>query len=151
MTSRVRRRTTAAHARVHLSRAQAAIKLVANHEPLLRDVTNAAPSTQQGLKRVGVYDAPYVDMMLLETTRRLLGYTPTSRATFEQLEQKLNPLQMGMDKAWVGTATYLDQRIQSSVGQKPGRAPDLSEEAARAMKAVMFELAPAPYPVGPTY
>ena len=151
MTSRVRRRTTAAHARVHLSRAQAAIKLVANHEPLLRDVTNAAPSTQQGLKRVGVYDAPYVDMMLLETTRRLLGYTPTSRATFEQLEQKLSPLQMGMDKAWVGTATYLDQRIQSSVGQKPGRAPDLSEEAARAMKAVMFELAPAPYPVGPTY
>ena len=135
----------------HEYREEAALKLVANHEPLLRDVTNAAPHTQTNLKRAGAYDAVFVDKMLLETTRRLLGCTDATRAQFDALAQPLDPLAMGMQKAWGVTAQYLDQRIQSSVAQKPGRAPDLSDEAAKAMKAVMFELAQPAYPVGPSY
>ena len=133
----------------HAAREEAAIKLVANHEPLLRDVCNGAPHTQTSLKRAGAYDAQYVDKMLMETCRRLLGCTEVTRATFDSLANQLNPLEMGMAKAWETTARYLDQRVQSTDAQKPGRAPDLSEEAANAMKAVMFELAAPAYPVGP--
>ena len=41
---------------------------------------------------------------------------------------------------WVQTSKYLDTRTQSTPEQKPGRAPDMSEAAGAAMKAVMAEL-----------
>ena len=93
-------------------------------------------------------DAAYVDAMLIETTRRLIGCSEKNSQLFAGLEQRLNPLEMGMSKAWETTARYLETRIQSDPSQKPGRAPDLSEEAAAAMKTVMFELAAPPFPVG---
>mmetsp|Transcript_84140 Transcript_84140/g.167932 ORF Transcript_84140/g.167932 Transcript_84140/m.167932 type:complete len:179 (-) Transcript_84140:628-1164(-) len=91
------------------AREEAALKLVANHEAVMRDVTNAAPKTQENLERVGIMDAGYVDEMLRETCRRLLGRRPGT----EQLKVEVNPLQMGQQKAWARTAKYLDKRIQA--------------------------------------
>ena len=38
-------------------------------------------------------------------------------------------------------ARYLDKRIQSTASQKPGREPDMSEDAGAAFKAVLVEVA----------
>lgn len=75
----------------------------------MRDVTNQAPKTQSQLERLGPYDAQFVDDMLRETCRRLLGRRPGTDA----LRVEMNALQMGMQKAWVHTAKYLDKRIQA--------------------------------------
>ena len=41
---------------------------------------------------------------------------------------------------WAQAAAYLDGRIHAAPEQKPGRAPDMSVEAADAMKAVMADV-----------
>ena len=43
-------------------------------------------------------------------------------------------------KAWVRTVAYLQQRIQAAHAECPGRAPDLSEAAAAAMRAALAEV-----------
>lgn len=104
----------------------------------MRDVTNPAPKTQENLERLGVFDAPFVDEFLRETCRRLLGQRPGST---EQLRIHLDPMKMGQQKAWVHAAKYLDKRIQGMPEDRPGRAPDMSQQAAAAMRAVMYEVA----------
>jgi len=41
--------------------------------------------------------------------------------------------------AWAAAALYLDGRIQSRDDEKPGRQPDMSEEAGKAVRAVLQE------------
>ena len=124
----------------HGHREECCLKLVANHEPLLRDITNPGPRTQHELNRVGQQSAEAVDNMLIECTRRLLG----NRPGLEQMPvATLDPLDIGAVQAWAGTYEYLLTRIQDAPEQKPGRAPDLSPEAGAAMKDVLRELAGA--------
>ena len=68
------------------AREEAARKLITHHEAVVRDVTNPRPKTQVQLARVDEADAPYVDQMLREVARRLLGAPRGS----ERLEETLD-------------------------------------------------------------
>ena len=111
-------------------RKEAARKLIANHEAVLRDLTNPSadkniigkPLTQVELKRVPVAQAQQADEALREVARRLLK---------EEAEQP---------ETWAQMAAYLNGRIQGTPEQKPGREPDMSADAAAAMRAVLKEV-----------
>ncbi|KAL3930088.1 MAG: hypothetical protein SGPRY_001685 [Prymnesium sp.] len=126
------------------ARREAAGKLISNHEEVLRDVINPAPMrnifglplTQLGLQRVESSLAAYVDQALREVARRLLGEQPGSSG----LETRLDAANSAQISAWVGTAKYLEGRIQCTPEEKPGRAPDMSPAAGAAMRAVLREM-----------
>ena len=122
------------------ARQEAARKLISNHERVLLDLTNASTLNIEGkpltqgftIRRLPPSDRPHVDGFLREVARRLLG----RRA--DELTVECTATRQAA--AWVGAATYLDARIQSTPEQKPGRPPDMSPAAAAAMKAVMVEI-----------
>ena len=71
----------------------------------------------------------------METASRLLGRSgsPPSEILPEELARKAT--------AWAGAAKFLERRIHSKPGQKPGRTPDMGQPAAAALRAVMAEVA----------
>ena len=123
---------------------EAAAKLIGNHENILRDVTNPSvdtniagvPLTQLELVRVERALAPHADACMREVARRLLGVRPA----IHQLEERVDPTDATQLGAWVATTMYLHGRIQARAEEKPGRAPDLSPNAAEAMRAVLEEV-----------
>jgi len=119
------------------AREEAAKRLIANHVAVLRDTTNDAPLTQKDLRRVPHQHAAHVEECLHEVCRRLLGRRPGS----EQIAIRAD--QPSRAAAWAMTAQYLCGRIQGTKKQKPGRAPDMSEAAAAAAKAVLQEVGAA--------
>jgi len=131
----------AAAAHSPIAREEAARKLIVNHESVLRDVTNGNALTQPDLARLPSIAEPFVDQALREVARRLIGRRPG-----EDCLEKLQPTTAAL-AAWADTAKYLDSRIQATVQEKPGRPPDMSEQAAAAMRAVLWEVgtgAPSP-------
>ena len=122
------------------ARAEAASKLIGNHFKLLQDVCNPLSTTnvdqiefgltQLELIRVDATLAAHVDEGLREVFCRLWGRTNVS---------VLNPSPAAVE-ARFACARYLDFRIQSTKEQRPGRKPDMSAEAAAAMKAVLIEV-----------
>jgi len=100
------------------------------------DVCNPAPATnidgialtQYELARVSPAWGHHVDEGLQEVARRLLG------------RQEVLDTSPAAQDARAATARYLWIRIQSHDKQKPGRTPDMSPEAAAAMKAVLIEV-----------
>ena len=72
--------------RSNSGRAEAARKLITNHEHVLRDVINKNPCSQLELARVDEADASTVDVVLRETARRLLK----SRPGADELEEILD-------------------------------------------------------------
>jgi len=124
------------------ARDEIACKLIKNHKKVITDITNDSKTesiqgsalTQKDLKRMPPESKPYVDQMMREVARRLLG----ERSGVEQLKEKLDTKQK---KIYRGCATYLAVRIQSKPEQKPGRKPDMSEAAAAAFVAVLEEVA----------
>ena len=124
------------------AREAAARKLISNHANVLLDLTNASetlniegrPLTQQFvLRRVAPADRSFADEFLLELARRLLG-----RCSSVSWRVELGSARAA--SVWMMASKYLDGRIQSTPDQKPGRTPDVSVEAAAAMKAVMAEM-----------
>jgi len=140
----------AAAAHSAAAREEAARKLIVNHESVVRDVTNASPLTQPDLERLPKSVEPFVDQALREVARRLIGRRPGEDG-FEKA-----PSSAAAMTAWIDTAKYLEKRIQATAAEMPGRPPDMSEQAAAAMRAVLWEVgnvadgaAAAPAPVGP--
>ena len=129
----------AAAAHAAAARAEAASKLLSNHEVVLRDLTDASgpPATQQALVRVPPQQRPYVDQALRETARRLLGACAEG-ALRERLDAA-HPASGAQRSAWAATADYLSQRIQDAP-LRSGRAPDMSPAAAKALRAVLHEV-----------
>ena len=66
---------------------------------------------------------------------RLPGWTRPGEDGSEKLQ-----LSSAAQIAWSETAKYLDARIQATPQEMPGRPPDMSEEAAAAMRAVLWEV-----------
>ncbi|KAL1504872.1 hypothetical protein AB1Y20_008642 [Prymnesium parvum] len=126
----------------HVERTEAARALVMSHARVLHDIIRAdgPPKTQQSLKRLPGEEA-VVDAALHETARRLVGRLPGDRGG---LGRPATPHQAAV---WAATAEYLSARIQStaeevqSVKGHEARAPDMSEAAAAAMRAVLAEIA----------
>jgi len=120
----------------------AARALLANHENVLRDVTNPSASnnidgialTQLHLQRVDPSAAVYVDQALRETVRRLLGAPPGP------MPEHMDPWNQTQAHTWSVTAIYLDGRTHSRPEEKPGRTPDMSPAAAAAMRIVLYEI-----------
>lgn len=127
------------------ARDEIARKIIENHNNLIKDICNPSttqnidgkPLTQTELTRVDAQYRPYIDMMLRETTRRLLGQR-NAMENFYEIPDLENPEQ---EQAWRGAVNYLKGRIQCFPDQKPGRTPDMSPEAMAALIAVMEELA----------
>ena len=124
----------------HDAREAAARKLITNHKAVLYDITNPAPRTQHVLQRLEESVRPYVDEALREVARRLLG----DRRGSKLLEVRCDLSNADQGTAWAAAWLYLDGRIQASPNEKPGRTPDLSADAAAAMRAVMQEVAHMP-------
>ena len=117
------------------ARKQAALKLIGNHEAVLKDTTNPTalniagkPLTQPELRRVPIEQAVHVDEALREVAYRLLE---------EKLDDTACPGQAG---TWAAMAAYVSTRIQSSRDEVAGREPDMSGAAAEAMRAVLKEV-----------
>ena len=134
----------AAAMHTHAARREAAKKLIMNHDNVLNDVCNPSESlniegkelTQLDLVRVKPHLRDYADQAMRECARRLLG----TRAGGHALEAHLDPKNFAQVQGWVGTCLYLDGRIQGSMSDKPGRTPDMSPNAAAAMRAVLAEM-----------
>ena len=138
----------AAHALLRGAREEAARALLSNHARVLRDVTNPSATlnieqrrlTQRHLQRLPLTDRRYVDRFLRHVVRRLLDDDDGDSAREEAREERC--LLDGGEAArqavaWTGAATYLDGRIHSKAAQKPGRAPDMSPQAAMALREVL--------------
>merc|ERR1712048_630377 len=123
--------------RTALGEIEAAAMLSSNRDKVYQDITNTkdigiggGKLTQTNLKRVGPKDAPYVRSMLREVSERLVGNS-TSVATKSEDEKRV----------WAEAARFLSRRIQAAGDQRcPGRAPDMSQNAATRMKAVLTEI-----------
>jgi len=124
------------------ARKEAAQKLIMGRERVLHDITRAdgPPRTQPQLVRLPEQERD-VDAAMHEVARRLLGHPSGERA------RQLKPATEEQAAVWAATAAYLSARIQSSTAEvantpsHEGRAPDMSEEAAAAMRAVLSEIA----------
>jgi len=110
---------------------EAAQKLMSNRGRIVQDIANPGPNnidgkalTQMQLKRVNSKDRAAVDAMIIEVCCRLLGKTITS------------PSQQDA-QVWAAAAAYLSDRIQGTPEQMPGRKPDMSQDAATALRAVL--------------
>ena len=122
---------------VESAREEAAFLLISNHEAVLRDVTNANPTTQRDLVRVEAGNLLYADQALRETARRLLRKSKGSKCLPSEPLDASNRTQVA---AWSCTATYLSGRIQSADHERPGRKPDMTPQAAEMMRAVLQEI-----------
>ena len=119
------------------ARQEAAQKLIRNHEMVLRDLTSPLrPRSQPELVRVPMIDAQFADQALREVARRLLGRREGSVV----VEERPEPSTAGHADAWILTAEYLSARIQVTSVECPSRAPDMSEAAADALRAVLHEV-----------
>merc|ERR1712032_173631 len=120
--------------RTMLGQMEAILKLMSNREKVVKDITNPGPSgvnggnlTQLDLKRVDQKQQTSVDAMVKEMCSRLLGNKSCAPST----EQK---------QVWEEAAMFLNGRIQGSAYACPGRTPDMSAAAAKAMRTVLTQI-----------
>merc|ERR1711948_67023 len=111
---------------------EAARKLISNYERVVVDATSQSPITQPGLQRVSADGAEYVEQLLREVARQLLGLPSEESATSGNAKQA---------QAWQGCAAYFAERTQSAGQQCPGREADMSKEAAAAFVAAVKKVA----------
>jgi hypothetical protein len=111
---------------------EAARKLISNYQRVVTDVTNQSPKTQLELRRVSPDAAKHVGAMMREVARHLLELAPEENAEIGNFQQA---------GAWQMCAAYFAGRTQGTAQQCPGRAPDMSPEAAAAFNAALKEVA----------
>jgi len=100
---------------------EAARKLISNYTRVVADASSRAPITQPQLQRISSDCAEYVEQCMREVARELLGLPSEEKAVGAQQAQ-----------AWQACAAYFADRTQSTNAQCPGRAADMSSEAAAA-------------------
>jgi hypothetical protein len=117
---------------------EAAQLLKANRERVAQDIANSGRGrknidghglTQGSLDRVDSKHKTVVDAMLIEVCNRLEGKGSNSKpSTVEEIA------------VWTTAAAYLAQRVQGAAAECPGRRPDMSAGAAKALKEVLGKL-----------
>jgi hypothetical protein len=116
---------------------EAAEKLMSNHAAVLRDLTSPSPKSQIELARQSIGVSDLVDRALAEVVRRLGG-------------GRSEPATAKEAAVWAETARMLSARLQSTrddIMYHPyyrNRPPDMSAEAAAAMRKVLDEMAAPP-------
>lgn len=129
-----------AHTHTNHARDEAATKLIGNHTALVLDIIGS-PSKSNGqaaeAKHVHSNNKPYVDWMLREAARRLLG----NRKGLRELAEKPDGTDTEQAKAWRGCAVYLEFSKKGLEFPMPGGGPAMSSQARAAFLAVIQELA----------
>jgi len=117
--------------RAKLAQVEAAYMLMSNRDRVVQDITNAGSSnidgkklTQTELRRVDNKHEVSVNAMIKEVSCRLLGKAPMSPSPQEAA-------------VWAEAAKYLGSRIQATAAEMPGRKPDMSPDAATALRTVL--------------
>jgi len=117
--------------RARLAQMEAAHMLMSNRERVVQDITNPGPRnidgkalTQTELKRVDINNQASVNAMVKEVICRLLNKTPCTPTP-----QELS--------VWAEAAAFLSGRIQGTSAEMPGRKPDMSSDAAKALRSVL--------------
>jgi len=100
---------------------EAARKLISNYPRVVADATSRSPITQPQLNRIGSDCAEYVEQCMREVARELLELPSEEAAAGPKQAQ-----------AFQACAEYFANRTQSTNEQCPGRAADMSKEAATA-------------------
>tara|TARA_B100000524_G_scaffold2922_1_gene1797 strand:- start:278 stop:1012 length:735 start_codon:yes stop_codon:yes gene_type:complete len=116
------------------AREEAARRLIGNHDMVLRDLTDQEPVTQTELQRLPAEELNVADGAIFEACRRLLGLGIEESVVAASAEEKAT---------WAATADLLNARIQSTFQQRiqcGGRKPDMSPEAADALRDVFAEI-----------
>ena len=132
------------------ARAEAAHKLITNHELILRDtciIDADTPSRPPGhvgrmpLHRIEAVYIPYVDQALREVVHRLLN--PGAGLLRERLAAD-HPLHGTQHSIWAEAMRFLEARLQLSPIPHglhgAGRTPDMSKAAGTAMREVLREI-----------
>jgi len=121
--------------RTMLGRLEAAHLLMSNSERVVQDIVNPGPNnidgktlTQVNLMRVEGRHKAAVNEMVKAVGRRLLG------------QEVSGPSAKDEALVWAQAAAFLSGRIQGSQEQMPGRAPDMSMNAALAMQKVLGQI-----------
>jgi hypothetical protein len=106
-------------------------KLASNCERVVLDITNSGSKnidgkelTQTDLKRLDSKDRAAVAAMITEVCCRLAGQSASQPSNVD-------------GRVWGAAAQYLSGRIQDAPNQMPGRQPDMSAEAAAALRAAL--------------
>merc|ERR1719469_1577525 len=109
--------------------AEAARKLITNRGRVLFDVCNPGRKTQREITTVVPSSSlSYVENGMKNAARRLLGGASSG------------PSDAAEKEAWMGMATVICARLQTSSDQCPGRAPDITPEAGTALRGVLMEM-----------
>jgi len=120
--------------RAKLAQVEAAYLLMSNRNRVVQDIANPGSSnidgkklTQRDLKRVDATYEASVNAMIKEVSCRLLGRGPMSPSPQEE-------------QVWAEAAKYLAKRIQATAAEMPGRSPDMSSDAATALRTVLGQV-----------
>merc|ERR1719473_36832 len=111
------------------ARQEASKTLNNNRQKVVDDICNPGPNnihgkrlTQPQLERVDGNHRQTVDMMVSEVANQLQGIATNKKPS--------TPAEM---QVWAAAACYLSQRVQGTPEQMPGRAPDMSADAAKSL------------------
>jgi len=122
-------------------RSAAALKLIRNHEAVIRDVCNpcstntiGAQLTQLHLKRVPVQYVQFVEEALRLVAIKLLGYDRS-----HPVAPQIDPNNAVQRQVWAATSIFVLARIHVGA-EKPGRTPDLAPDASLAMRAALMDM-----------
>jgi hypothetical protein len=125
-----------------LAQIEASSKLMSNRDRVVKDITNPGPPasgggglTQKHLQRVKPEHLEAVAAMVHEVCACLLG-------------KKMSvPSTPGVAQVWADAAGFLSDRIQDPDSACPGRKPDMSSDAAAAMRKVLAPIKGRPVKV----
>jgi len=111
---------------------EAAVKLMGNRDRVVKDICNTGRSNIEG-KALTQPELRRLDKQCEETVHAMISDVCCS------LTHKSNPTPATAKEptVWRQAATYLSGRVQGSSQQMPGRNPDMSGEAADALKDVL--------------
>jgi hypothetical protein len=118
-----------------LAQIEAGSKLMSNREKVVKDIVNqgkvgvnGGELTQLNLKRVDATHQGSVESMVREVIGRLFGNKVSEPKTASEAN------------VWAEAASFFNSRIQASAAECPGRAPDMSLAAAKALGAVLAQV-----------